>query len=159
MSSWSLRGARLKRTMTLNLLLGHRAHMTMKINQNLPGQRVMPTLRITDYATSKGFYVEGLGFQIDWEHRFEPHFPVFMQVSRDGLALFLSEHTGDCPVGGLVHLYVPDVDDWYDEFRRKGVSVKEPPNESLQGLRSMTITDPDGNKLHICTRLEGWSRD
>ena len=30
-----------------------------------PKQRVMPTLRIADYATSKKFYRDGLGFQID----------------------------------------------------------------------------------------------
>ncbi len=123
-----------------------------------PAQRVMPTLRITDYATSKKFYSDGLGFQIDWEHRFKPGFPVFMQVSREGLALFLTEHTGDCPVGGLVHLYVSDVDAWFSEFQLKGIPVKEPPNESLQGLRSMTVVDPDGNKLHICTRLPDWRR-
>ncbi len=121
-------------------------------------QRVMPTLRITDYARSKAFYVEGLGFQIDWEHRFEPHFPVFMQVSRGDLAFFLTEHAGDCAVGALVHLYVQDVDAWYLEFRNKGVPVKEPPNESLQGLRDMTLIDPDGNKLRVCTRLKDWKR-
>ena len=123
-----------------------------------PQQRVMPTLRMTDYERSKDFYVAHLGFQIDWEHRFEPGFPVFMQVSRDGLAFFLTEHTGDCPVGGLIHLYVPDVDAWFGECRQKGVPVQEPPNECLQGLRSMTIMDPDGNKLHICTRLPDWQR-
>lgn len=123
-----------------------------------PQQRVMPTLRITDYARSRKFYVDGLGFQVDWEHRFEPGFPVFVQVSRDGLAFFLSEHSGDCQVGGLVHLYVPDVDAWFSEFRQKGIPVQEPPDEYLQGLRSMTITDPDLNKLHICTRLSQWQR-
>jgi catechol 2,3-dioxygenase-like lactoylglutathione lyase family enzyme len=123
-----------------------------------PQQRVMPTLRITDYARSKEFYVGGLGFQVDWEHRFEPGFPVFVQVSREGLAFFLTEHTGDCPVGGLVHLYIADVDAWYREFQRKGVPVREAPDEYLPGLRSMTVADPDGNKLHICTRLEEWRR-
>ena len=123
-----------------------------------PQQRVMPTLRMTDYERSKDFYVAHLGFQIDWEHRFEPGFPVFMQVSRDGLAFFLTEHTGDCPVGGLIHLYVPDVDVWFGECRQKGVPVQEPTNECLPGLRSMTIMDPDGNKLHICTRLPDWQR-
>ena len=123
-----------------------------------PQQRVMPTLRMTGYKRSKAFYVDRLGFRVDWEHRFEPGFPVFMQVSRDGLAFFLTEHTGDCPVGGLVHLYVPDVDAWFAEFQGKGVPVHEPPDEYLQGLRSMTILDPDGNKLHICTRLPAWRR-
>jgi catechol 2,3-dioxygenase-like lactoylglutathione lyase family enzyme len=121
-------------------------------------QRVMPTLRITNYAKAKAFYVNGLGFQIDWEHRFEPHFPVFMQVSRSELSFFLTEHAGDCPPGGLVHLYVPDVDAWFTEFQSRGVPIHEPPNESLQGLRDMTVRDPDGNKLRICTRLPGWKR-
>ena len=61
--------------------------------------QVVPTLRITNYARSKAFYVDALGFQIDWEHRFKPDFPVLMQVSRDGMALFITEHAGDCPVG------------------------------------------------------------
>ena len=84
-------------------------------------QRVVPTLRITDYARSKAFYVECLGFRVEWEHRFEPHFPVFMSVVRDGMRLFLSEHAGDCQVGGLVHFTIPDVDAWYREFQDKGV--------------------------------------
>ena len=121
-------------------------------------QRVMPTLRMTSYARSNAFYVEGLGFQIDWEHRFEPNLPVFMQVSRDGMAFFLTEHKGDCPVGGLLHLYVADVDAWYVDFQGKGVSVVEPPNNDLRGVRMMTVLDPDGNKLRFCTRLPEWHR-
>jgi len=116
-------------------------------------QQVVPALRITDDARSTAFYVDGLGFHVDWEHREEPRLPVFMQVSRDGLTLYLTEHAGDCQVGGLVHLYVPDVDAWYAECLRKGVPVAEAPNESLEGLRDMTVADPDGNQLRICTRL------
>ena len=60
--------------------------------------------------------------------------------------------------GGLVLFYVPDVDAWYEEFKSRSVSVHEPPNESLQGLRDMTVIDPDGNKLRFCTRLKEWRR-
>jgi catechol 2,3-dioxygenase-like lactoylglutathione lyase family enzyme len=116
-------------------------------------QQVVPALRITDYARSRAFYVEGLGFTIDWEHRYEPDFPVFMQVSRDGLTLYLTEHAGDCQVGGLVHLFVPDVDDWYAGLRGRGVAVRQPPAEHIEGLRGMTVVDPDGNQLRIGTRL------
>ena len=115
-------------------------------------QQVVPTLRITDYAQSKPFYVDGLGFQIDWEHRFAPHLPVFMQVTRDGMTIYLSEHVGDCQVGGLVHFYVDNVDAWYREFQQKGISVQAPPSEDLPGLRMMTVVAPDGNQLRICTR-------
>lgn len=117
-------------------------------------QKVIPAFRITDYTRSKAFYVEGLGFRIDWEHRFEPQFPVFAQISKDDMTLYLTEHTGDCQVGGLIHFFVPDVDSWYNEIKSKLDSfIAEPPNEGLEGLRMMTVADPDGNQLRICTRL------
>ncbi len=117
-------------------------------------QKVVPALRITSYEKSKQFYVDGLGFKIDWEHRFEPNFPVFMEISRDEMAIYLTEHTGDCQVGGLVHFYVADVDAWYAEFQARKIAIHEAPNESFEGLRDMTIIDPDGNQLRICTRLK-----
>src|SRR3972149_445455 len=106
-------------------------------------QQVFPTLRITDYARSRRFYVDGLGFRIDWENRFDARDPVFLQVTRDGLSLYLSEHAGDCQVGGLVHLYVADVDAWHAELVRRGIRAPEPCDEPW-GVRDMRITDPDG---------------
>jgi catechol 2,3-dioxygenase-like lactoylglutathione lyase family enzyme len=41
-------------------------------------QNVMPALRITDYERSRAFYVDGLGFTIEREHRFAPGMPVFL---------------------------------------------------------------------------------
>jgi catechol 2,3-dioxygenase-like lactoylglutathione lyase family enzyme len=114
----------------------------------LPQQRVVPALRITDYERSKAYYVETLGFTVDWEHRFEPHFPVFMSIVRDGMQVYLTQHSGDCQVGGLVHFVIPNVDAWHREFRERRASVAEAPNDDL-GFRNMTITDPDGNQLRF----------
>jgi catechol 2,3-dioxygenase-like lactoylglutathione lyase family enzyme len=124
----------------------------MTTDQHAPDTdwRVVPALRITDYAASRAFYVDGLGFRIDWEHRFEPHFPVFLQVSRDGLTFYLSQHTGDCQPGGLLHLYVPDVDRWYAEMLARGIRPQSPPEDQPWG-RDFRVTDPDGNQLAICT--------
>ena len=80
-------------------------------------QKVSPTLRITDHARSKTFYIDSLGFNADWEHRFGKGLPVFMQVSRDGILLYLSQHEGDCKPGGLLNLYVPEGDAWYARLR------------------------------------------
>jgi catechol 2,3-dioxygenase-like lactoylglutathione lyase family enzyme len=121
--------------------------------------QVIPTLRIANYARSRSFYVDGLGFHVDWEHRFQPGFPVFAQISRDGMTLFLSEHRDDCPAGALTHFLVADVDAMYDELRSRGTVVSAPPSESLQGLRDMTVIDADGNKLRFITRLPHWQRD
>ena len=119
----------------------------------MPLQRVIPTLRITDEARSRVFYVDGLGFRVDWEHRFEPDFPVLLQVSRDGMTVYLSQHVVDCAVGGLVHFYVDRVDDWHAELERRGVPIEMPPTDQPWALREMHLRDPDGNRLRICTRL------
>ncbi len=127
------------------------------VDRRLP--HVIPTLRITDYARSRAFYVDRLGFEVNWEHRFEPGLPVFAQITRDGMTLFLTEHRGDCPTGALVHVLVPDVDSWYAELRGRGAEIGQPPSQSLQGVRDMTVVDPDGNKLRFFTRLAEWHRD
>jgi len=111
-------------------------------------QRVIPALRITDYTRSKAFYAEKLGFEILWEHQFEPHFPVFMSIARDGMELYLTQHSGDCQVGGLVHFVVDDVEVLDREFGKQGVRPSDPINNDL-GFRNMTITDPDGNQLRF----------
>jgi hypothetical protein len=53
--------------------------------------RTTPILRIFDEAKAREFYVDFLGFKIDWEHRFEPGTPLYMQVSKDECLLHLSE--------------------------------------------------------------------
>ena len=46
-------------------------------------QTVIPQLRVTDARASLSFYVDGLGFSVDWEHQFEPGFPLFLQLTRE----------------------------------------------------------------------------
>lgn len=115
---------------------------------------IVPTLRITDYEAAKKFYLEGLGFQVDFEHRFESGFPVFVQISRDGMRLYLTEHEGDCGGPGLVYFYVPNVDAWQAEFLTRGVVADDPPKDQPWGNRELQLTDPDGNRLRICTVIE-----
>ena len=118
-----------------------------------PSQRVIPTLRMTNEARSRGFYVDGLGFRVDWTHRFEPHLPALLQVSREGMTFYLSEHVMDCAVGALIHLFVDSVDAWHAELQQHGVGIELPPTDQPWGLREMHLLDPDGNRLRICTRL------
>lgn len=115
-------------------------------------QTVIPQLRITNAGRSIAFYVDGLGFTIDWEHRFEPGFPVFMQLTRAGQTIFLTEHAGDCQTGGAAYFVVPDVDACYREFISRGISPTEPPADMPWGPREMVVTDPDRNRLRFATR-------
>lgn len=115
---------------------------------------IVPTLRIHDYEAAKKFYVDGLGFQIDFEWRNEPGLPVFLQLSRGGQRLYLTEREGDCDGHGLVYLYVQDVDAWQAEFLARGVVADAPPRNQPWGNRELQLRDPDGNRLRICSVLE-----
>jgi catechol 2,3-dioxygenase-like lactoylglutathione lyase family enzyme len=118
-------------------------------------QRVFPQLRITNWERTRAFYADGLGFEVDWEHRFEPGLPVFAQLTRDGLSLFLSEHAGDCKVGGAAYFVVEDVDALFEQFRARGIRPDEAPADTPWHTREMTLLDPDGNRLRFATRATG----
>jgi uncharacterized glyoxalase superfamily protein PhnB len=117
----------------------------------LTPQTVIPQLRITQAERSLGFYLQGLGFRVDWEHRFEPGFPVFMQLTREGQTLFLTEHTGDCEVGGAVYFIVPSAPACLAEFERNGIRPTTPLTDMPWGTQEFLLTDPDGNRLRFAS--------
>src|SRR5216117_847986 len=81
--------------------------------------RVTPILRIFDEAKAREFYVDFLGFKVDWEHRFEPDLPLYMQISKDGCILHLSEHHGDCCPGAAVRIETTELDAFHAELTAK----------------------------------------
>ena len=116
-------------------------------------QTVIPQFRITDARRSLAFYRDGLGFAVDWEHRFEPGFPVFMQLTRNGQSIYLTEHAGDCEVGGAAYFIVADVDAYHSDFVAQGIIHIHihPPEDTPWGTREMGVIDPDGNRLRFAS--------
>ncbi len=107
-----------------------------------------PILRIFDLAKAKEFYVDFLGFTIDWEHRFGENFPVYLQVSRDDCVLHLSEHHGDTTPGSRVIIAISGIEDFHRELSERGYRYLKPAIEDTEwGSRVMTLTDPFGNRL------------
>jgi predicted enzyme related to lactoylglutathione lyase len=109
-----------------------------------------PILRIFDVLKAKEFYLEFLGFQLDWEHRFGDNFPLYMQVSRGGLVLHLSEHHGDACPGANTFVTMTGIDDLQRELEAKDYTFMKPGIETLDWGRVMTLTDPFGNRLRFC---------
>lgn len=105
-------------------------------------EQVIPILRVKDAAFAVAWY-QRLGFQKEWEHRFEPHLPAFVSVARGDLRLFLSEHAGDARRDTLVYIWVKDVFTIAKEFE---VGVNEQP-----WAQEIEVRDPDGNRLRIGT--------
>ena len=44
--------------------------------------QTIPILRIFSVAKAKEFYVDYLGFTLDWEHHFDDNSPAYIKVSR-----------------------------------------------------------------------------
>lgn len=105
-------------------------------------EQVIPILRMRDAAASVAWY-RRIGFEKEWEHRFEPHLPAFVSIARGNMRLFLSEHTGDARPDTLVYVWVKDVFAVASEFQTK---VKEQP-----WAHEIELRDPDGNRLRIGT--------
>lgn len=103
-------------------------------------EEAIPILRVGDATVAVKWY-ERLGFLQQWEHRFEPCLPVFTEVARGRVRLFLSEHTGDARPDTLVYLRVADLDATAAEF---GVQPEDVP-----WGREFELRDPDGNRLRI----------
>jgi hypothetical protein len=58
-------------------------------------EEAIPIRRVADAETSMAWCTR-LGYEEEWEHRFEPSFPSFVSIARHGTSrLFLSEHSGD----------------------------------------------------------------
>jgi uncharacterized glyoxalase superfamily protein PhnB len=111
-------------------------------------RRPIPILRIFDEAKAREFYVDFLGFQVDWEHRFEAGLPLYMQVSKDECVLHLSGHYGDCCPGASLRIETTELDAYQAELIAKQYKHSRPGiEETPWGSRDMSISDPFGNRL------------
>ena len=109
-------------------------------------ERAYPVLRIDDYEEAKAYYVDFLGFEIEFEWRHEENFPVYMGVVRGGLGLHLTEHGGDVAGPGAAPCRVDDVRALFAELegRKDGL---EAPVDQAWGATELKLIDPFDNKL------------
>jgi catechol 2,3-dioxygenase-like lactoylglutathione lyase family enzyme len=111
-------------------------------------ERVTPIFRIFSLEKAREFYIDFLGCKVDWEHRFEPGAPVYMQVSRDGLVLHLSEHHGDGTPGSVAYVYMTDIAALHRELNDKKYRHNRPGLEQMEwGMMQMTVIDPFNNRI------------
>jgi len=112
--------------------------------------QTVPILRIFDVAKAKEFYVDFLGFTVDWEHRFEPRLPLYMQVSLGPLVLHLSEHHGDASPGSTVFVRVEGLVAYHAQLLAKNYPYLRPGIErDGDGSLCVQVLDPFGNRLRF----------
>lgn len=110
----------------------------------------VPVLRIFDLERAREFYIDWLGFTIDWEHRFDANAPLYLQVSRGNLVLHLSEHSGDGTPGTVVYITAKDVTGLHHELQARPYRFLNPGlGEGATGGPCLDLLDPFGNTLRI----------
>ena len=108
----------------------------------------IPILRSFDEVKAKEFYVDFLGFSIDWEHRFEENTPLYMQLSKGACIIHLSEHHGDSSPGASLRILTENLDAYQKVLLAKKYKNARPGIQDMPwGTRDMAISDPFGNKL------------
>lgn len=114
-----------------------------------------PVFRIFDESKAKEFYVDYLGFKVEWEHRFEEGLPLYLEVSRGDLRIHLTEHHGDCCPGSAVRIVTDNLDAFHEELTRKDYGFAQPGIEDTPwGTRELSVKDPFGNRLTFANSEE-----
>lgn len=133
----------------------------MRLRPSLLGLHHL-ALNVRDLPEMKRFYVEVLGFRVEWEPDAEN---VYLTSGTDNLALHAAGLTtadrgrkvsegGEAPLQVLDHLglVVPtpaDVDGWAAYLAEQGVVVEGPPRTHRDGARSLYMRDPENNRVQI----------
>lgn len=108
----------------------------------------IPVLRVFDATLAKAFYVEWLGFRLEWEHQFGANFPRYLCVARGAVVLHLTEHYGDCSPGAKVMIGVDDVEALHRELSsRPNPNMRPHVERAPWNAMVMEVIDPFGNRL------------
>jgi hypothetical protein len=109
-----------------------------------------PIFRIFDYKKALEFYIDWLGFRIDWEDK-PDNGPVYMQVSLGDIVIHLSEHHGDCSPGARIYIEnFPGLKEYHKKLLEKKYSFMNPGLGKTpwnNAINSMEVIDPFGNRL------------
>lgn len=111
---------------------------------------VIPVIRSFDEDKAREFYLGYLGFAVDWEHRFAPDLPLYMQVSRSDCLLHVSGHHGDATPGGRSFIRIEGIKAFHGELKAKHYPNLNPGLDRKPWGLEVNLTDPFGNRLTFC---------
>jgi catechol 2,3-dioxygenase-like lactoylglutathione lyase family enzyme len=113
-------------------------------------------LNVHDLDAMKRFYVDVLGFAVEWEPDGDN---VYLSSGIDNLALHRAPAAAGAAHHGadgsaLDHLGIivrtaDAVDQWAAFLRSRGVTIDAVPRTHRDGARSCYFRDPDGNRIQI----------
>ena len=104
-------------------------------------ENVTPILRVEDIEVSRRYYIQTLGFSLNWDAG------KMISVSRDGKSIMLCEGAQGQP-GVWLWIGVEDADAFFAEFSAKGANIRSP-RQNFSWAYEFQVEDPDGHVLRI----------
>jgi catechol 2,3-dioxygenase-like lactoylglutathione lyase family enzyme len=109
---------------------------------------ITPIFRIFDIEKAKEFYLNFLGFQLDWAHQYEEDMPVYCQVSLNDVILHLSEHHGDSSPGSAIRFKINDIKKYQSTIQKRkypysNTCLEKSPWNTVE----LTVIDPFFNRI------------
>ncbi|MCM3709601.1 glyoxalase superfamily protein [Sporosarcina luteola] len=109
---------------------------------------ITPIFRIFDIGKALAFYVDYLGFQMDWQHQFAENMPFYFQISKNKTVLHLSEHHGDASPGSAIRIKMEDVRGYHAYLSEKDYCFANPGIENTPwGTLELRLIDPFSNRI------------
>ncbi|MDN7141940.1 VOC family protein [Pseudomonas sp. JQ170] len=112
--------------------------------------KTIPILRMFDEIKAREFYLDFLGFSVEFEHRFETDLPLYLGISRNGLHLHLSEHHGDASPGSTIFVPMQNIELLRDELQGKRYGYGRPDIVQQGWGQVLEVYDPFGNRIRFC---------
>jgi catechol 2,3-dioxygenase-like lactoylglutathione lyase family enzyme len=104
-------------------------------------ETVTPILSVRDIGASRRYYVETLGFALEWDA------DGIIAVARDRKSIMLCEG-GQGQPGTWLWIGVEDADAFFAEFSAKGARIRSPP-QNFSWAYEFQVEDPDGHVLRF----------
>ena len=105
---------------------------------------IIPILNVKNVSASIRYYVDVLGFKVDWG---DGDTSTMVSVSRNGRAIMLCQEAQGQP-GTWIWIGVEDIEPLFDDYAAKGVTFRQEPTDYPWACE-MRIEEPDGHVLRF----------
>lgn len=117
----------------------------------------IPVIRMLNEKESRAFYLDYLGFETDWEHRFgeTSDSPLYMQIRRGDAVLHLNGHAESDAPTTEVRIPVKGIEHYRDYLVAKDAKYETPEvvDPRYEGRNTdMNMLDPSNNHLVFWSR-------
>jgi uncharacterized glyoxalase superfamily protein PhnB len=146
---------------TLSVAIFRRARFSVPLWFNpdfkMKFKSAVPVISTAEVRATVDYYSRVLGFR---EHFIFGDPPVYAGVERDGVLLYITHDPKmvatlqSAKLHPDVFLWVEDVDEWFEEHRRRGAKVIEEASNRPWDARQYVLEDPNGYRLKIAQPLD-----